>query len=363
MNFKKTKELIERRICDLNIPYFSCLIHRNGSEVFRYSTSKDNKKLCMYSMIKPITCVAFMQLVEKGLVDLNDNVSKYLEGFNCLKNINTGEFYSKDITIKHLLTMTSGLDYNFQRPSILKIGLENPGANTIEICQTFALDGLIFEPGTNYEYSLSIDVVAAIIEKITNCKFSNYIKCNIFDVLGMNDSTAKKNNALANYCEDEYWPVSENTVKKSNSKYYFTQFPTENYESGGGGLISTIDDYIKFTDSLANNLENLITNESVDTIAKIYVENPPYDEGNFQFSKSNKDYGYGLAVRVRKAESPEGIPYGEFGWDGATGSYCLIDRKNHLSIVMGLTIGNWPCYLKDFHISIVKQIYRDLLSK
>ena len=89
-----------------------------------------------------------------------------------------------------------------------------------------------------------------------------------------------------------------------------------------------------------------------------YVKNTPFCAEVQEYSKSSKEYGYGYAVRVRKYDSEEGITKGEFGWDGASGSYCLCDRKNNISIVIGLNIQAWPTYVKDLHIKLAKLLYK-----
>ena len=113
--------------------------------------------------------------------------------------------------------------------------------------------------------------------------------------------------------------------------------------------------------SLAND-NRLLSNESIRKISKIYVENTPFNKDVEEYSKSSEDYGYGYGVRVRKHESSFGIPEGEFGWDGAAGSYCLCDRKNGISITIGLNVLSWPSYVKDFHIKLANFIYFDLLK-
>ncbi|MCQ3035022.1 MAG: beta-lactamase family protein [Bacilli bacterium] len=358
MDFELTTKTIKECIESLKLPYFKILVKKDGKDVFTYNYEIEdfgNEQLAMYSMSKPITCVAFMQLVEKGLVSLDDDLDKYYPEYTHLFNIKTKEVIKNKIKIYNLLSMTSGLDYGLGRKAIKDLVSSNPNASTQEVCAVFGKDGILFEPGEGYQYSLSLDVVAALIEKISGERFSDYVKKNIFDRLGMNHSTFKQC-SLIDSCRCEYLP-NDLSLMKVNT-YYHGFHPSKNYESGGAGLISTVKDYSLFADSLANN-NILITEESKNKISKIIVQDTPFDESVKEYSKSSEEYGYGLAVRVRKNDSIEGIPAGEFGWDGAAGSYSLIDRKNNVSIVIGLTILNWPSYVTDLHIKIVKAIYSD----
>ena len=366
MKLTRTTEFLKNKIIELKLPYFSCIIKKDGQIIFDYcheENDKGNDLLLMYSMSKPITAIALMQLVEKGLVNLDDKVSKYLPNFENLNNITTNQKIFRDVKIWNLLSMTSGLDYDFSRKSVQDLLKKNSLANTVEICSCLAKDGLLFNPGERFQYSLSMDVIAAIIEVVTKKQFSLYVKENIFDKLGMNKSSFKQDLNLVNKCRKEYCPSNDLSNLIPKDYLYKNFFPSKNYESGGAGLISTINDYSLFADSLANRENIIIKDDTVNDLAKIWISETPFNESVKEYSKSSKDYGYGLGVRVRKSNSIEGIPQGEFGWDGAAGCYFLVDRKNHISIVMGLTISSWPLYLNDFHIALVKNIYTDIFKK
>jgi len=366
MEFIKTKTYIEKKIKELHLPYFAILVKKDGKAIFEYNHKVDdfnNDLLCMYSMSKPVTCAAFMQLVQKGLVKLDDNVCDYLDGYDVIKSFYSGEQYKTPIKMWHLLSMSSGLDYNLGRKAVKDLVEKCRDASTIDVCSMFAKDGILFEPGKGYQYSLSLDVIASVVEKVSGVKFSTYVKENIFDVLGMKNSTFTQNDKLAKSCRAEYWPNADITDIENKPNYYLNFFPSTSYESGGAGLISTVKDYSLFADSIACRTNKILADSLADEIGKVIVSNTPFNETVQEFSKSSVDYGYGLAVRVRKSDSIEGIPAGEFGWDGAAGSYSLMDRKNHISIVMGMTIMNWPAYIKDLHIAIVKELYKEIFSK
>lgn len=359
--FDETISFINKLIKKYKLPYFECLVKKEGKEIFRFKYDKDNLKsnlLRMYSMSKPITAVAVLQLVEKGKINLNDNISKYIENMPELFLISNGSKVKKPITVHNLLSMTSGLDYNLDRPSIVKAAHDNKEISTLELCPYIFSDGLQFIPGTDIFYSLSFDVLAGIIEKASGMKFSSYIEKNIFKPLGMKESTFANDINFSIKTRNEF-DAGDGSLLPSRPHYKWF-FPSKNYESGGAGLISTVDDYSLFIDSLANRTNKIISDSSIDLMSKVYVENSPISKEIMNFSRLKEDYGYGYGVRVRKYKTEEGIPVGEFGWDGAAGSFLLCDRENNVSIVIGLNVFGWPSYLKDFHINISKLIYQEI---
>jgi len=192
-------------------------------------------------------------------------------------------------------------------------------------------------------------------------KFSTYVDKNIFKPLKMHNSTFAHDLNLATTSRKEF-DFCDAGISLPRLHYEWF-FPSKNYESGGAGLISTVDDYSLFIDSLANRTNKVISDSSVNEMSKIHVENSPISKSILNYSRLREDYGYGYGVRVRKNKSEEGIPVGEFGWDGAAGSYSLCDRTNNISIVIGLNVFGWPNYLKDFHITISKLIYKELEIK
>lgn len=358
--FRNTKAYIESKIKELKLPFLEILVRKDRKVVFKYKYSIDkpyNPLLCMYSMSKPITTVALLQLLDQKKVSLDDEVSKYLDGYSSLHLINTKKIINKKITILHLLSMSSGLDYNLGRKSITNYLKKHKNASTIELCELFAKDGLNFIPGSKFQYSLSMDVVAAIIEKVSGMKFSSYVDKYIFKPLKMNHSTFINSSKLVNTTNIEYRNEHNKLIKYKRSYKLF--IPNNKYESGGAGLISTVEDYSKFIDSLANT-SPVIKDKYILTMNKLIIKDTPFNTGVSEYSKSSDEYGYGLGVRVRKKPSKYGIPKGEFGWDGATGSYSLCDKKNHISIVIGMNIQNWPSYIKDFHIALSNKIYKDI---
>ena len=325
----KTLELL-KHFEQLGIPLLDCVVRQSGEDIFRYrsgysddSRSKaadGSERYNIYSCSKLITCTAAMQLVEKDIIRLDDAVSEYLPEFRDLTKIVDGkvEKVRNTMTIRHLFAMTAGLTYNIASDNI-KRGIKETGGllPTRDAMKYLACDPLIFEPGSNWNYSLCHDVLAAVVEVASKKRFGLYVKENIFDRIGMKKSTF--------LLPDEELPeiAAQYRYDAASGKYVFCGPQIQgyklgsNYESGGAGCISTVDDYILFLDNLCRG-EALLKR---DTIA--YMASPQIckaaDPQAAEFIKV-PGYSYGLGVRCP-------VPGGErvdFGWGGAAGAYLAV---------------------------------------
>jgi len=272
-----------------------------------------------------------MKLIEENRLSLKDEVCEYLPAYRdmTVKNGKRIVKAKKKITIRDLMTMTAGLDYDINSPSIKKI-IEDTGgkAGTREVVEAMAIEPLSFEPGTRYQYSLCHDVLAAVIEVITGRLFSGYLAKIIFDPLNMKDSKLKADEKDYLRLSPMYTYDPKNmTSEKIPQKNYF--LITENYESGGAGLVSSVNDMIKFTDALSDGKERVISTDSIQRMSRNELKGKPLEDFK---TLGKKGYGYGLGVRTLIDKSSSRSPIGEFGWDGAAGSYALIDPKSGLSI-------------------------------
>lgn len=351
-------------VLNKKIPYFDVAVNRGYKNVYRYYGGRvcaDGKeKLCMFSLTKPLTAVLMLRLIEDGKASLDDDVADYIPAFKSAYYFAGGEKMKADIKIRHLLTMTSGLNYDLKSQSIneVKILLGNK-ATTFDIVSAYSHEPLEFKPGERFLYSLSFDVLAAIIERISGARFSDYIDRVIFKPLGMNNSSVKScNNVPDVFIFDE-----KSGIRKTDNNAYYDFIFTDEYESGGAGLISSVEDYLQFAETLANggvakNGYRLLTQKSLDLMAENHISNISF--GNSFTCVQGTDYGYGFGVRTRTKESAGGVPVGEFGWDGAAGSYLLVDPKNCVSVVIGLNVLNWPSFFKGEHLKIIEKIYSEL---
>ncbi len=348
------------------IPQCSLFVTLDGKTVYEKTVGRETQErnigfVCSISKIT--TCVAAMRLVEEGKLGLDDPVSRYLPAYaNLTVKQKDGSVTPAQnvMTIRQLFTMTGGLNYNLKAEPIAQVTADR-SAGTIEVVNAFAKSPLDFEPGTKFQYSLCHDVLAAVVEVVSGVRFSDYVKKIILDPLSMKDTGYHLPEDLRLRLAKQYsyrHGVSRAVEREPACPYVLT----DNYDSGGAGLYTTAEDQIKLMTTLAlggTNKEGyrLLKTE---TVAKMEV-GLLSDEILKKFMP-NRLYGYswGLCGRVHVdpivSSSPSSV--GEFGWDGATGSFALIDRKNRLAIYFGAHI-----YDNDYMTHKGQDFIRDLVYR
>ena len=175
----------------------------------------------MYSMTKPLTIACALKLMEEGKLGFTDPVFKYLPGWRV----------HPEATVEHLMSMKGGLDYELKAPEILACG---PHADTQAIANALANRPLKFVPGTDFQYSLCLDVLAGVIEAASGMKFSEYMSKTLFEPLGMADSSLRlTENQKSRLCAQYQWVEAEKkSVPLGNDNIDYNL--TDAYESGGG---------------------------------------------------------------------------------------------------------------------------------
>ena len=361
MDFKYLEKFIDG-LFENGFSGSDCAVSYKGDIVFRHFAGYrdvENKKpvtgdelYFLYSASKVITITAAMMLYERGAFLLDDEVSEYIPEF---KNMNIKRFErngcftltpaKKPIRIHDLFTMSAGLTYDLNSPSIQAVREKTNGkCPTVETVKAIANEPLLFEPGERFNYSLCHDVIGALVEVLSGMKFGDFLKENIFEPLNMTRTGFDVNDDILDKMACQYqWENWETRrlvqIPKKNEFILGTE-----YQSGGAGLISCVDDYIKFSECLANggntkSGKNIISQATIDLIRQDHLN----DVSREDFHKSSlADYSYGLGVRtmVDKARSSSNSPIGEFGWDGAAAAYTLIDPKNNLAIYYGTHVRN-----------------------
>lgn len=324
-----------------NVPQAECIVTVKGKVVFRYNScpTVDKGLYNLYSLTKVMVCVAALQLYERGYYLLDDNVSRYLPEWSTVK-IRRGQecrLPNREVTIRDLFTMTAGLDYNLQSLEIQDIIRRTEGrCPTREVVKAIAEGGIRFEPGSHFCYSLCHDIIGALIEVWSGQKLSDYMKKHLFLPAGMlntgfNLFDTQKERLLPQY----KWGAENGCARRISSENPF-RLGTE-YESGGAGLISCADDLSVFADMLCRRGRTV---KGEDILGKGTIELMRMDHLNetekADFLNVNMPgYSYGLGVRTLSAPVLAGAlgNIGEFGWDGAAGSYLLVDTKAELTIV------------------------------
>ena len=334
--FEKTKAFLDSFL-KLGVPGFDIVVYKDGECVFRYMngfSDLENKasitgkeRYNIYSCSKPITAVAALQLWEKGLFSLEDKLSLYMPEFEKMTvRTNEGIKEAKNpILIKHLFEMTAGFDYNVESASLKKARENTNGlCPTRETMKYLAKEPLAFEPGTGWLYGLSHDVLASLVEVITGTRFSEYVKANIFEPLGMTNSTflLPKEELEGIAPQYEFVGGAPNPLRIGEDITIY-KLGSE-YESGGAGCISTVDDYIKFLEALR--IGDIILKKETVNLMQTDRLNEQQRGGYSAYLKPN--YGYGLGVRTPK----ENGVMSDFGWAGAAGAHAAVDLKNGISI-------------------------------
>ena len=342
----------------------NCLILKDGIEQCYYQSGYmdvENKKLInrdslfrLYSMSKTITSAATMLLVERGIIDLYENVSKYIPSFanpKIEKPDGTLVDASREIHIGDLLSMSSGLTYpGITSPSsvasdkliteVIEKMHSDKALTTMEIADRIGANPLAFDPGSHWEYGLSADVLGAVIECATGMKYGDFLKENIFDPLGMKDIgfyvPADKYDKLANLytCDgNDFTLYTQDFLGVSNK---MDKSPA--FESGGAGLCASIDDFVPFSQMLLNggtyNGVRLMSPETVKYMTTFRLPDK-YRSDIYNFMPHLAGYTYGNLLRVMVADN-EAVTLGnngEYGWDGWTGTYFANDPANNLTIL------------------------------
>tara|TARA_Y100000814_G_scaffold209252_1_gene154958 strand:- start:1276 stop:2505 length:1230 start_codon:yes stop_codon:yes gene_type:complete len=342
----------------------------------------------IYSMTKPITSVGFMRLYELGLVSLDDPVHKFIPSWKDLivyQSGNLNNFFgvppSEPMTIKHLLTHQSGLTYGLMSDTKVDqayrtlINFADPNAGTLEdLIELLSNLPLVFSPGSAWNYSLSTDVLGYLISVISDMDFDDYLKKYIFDPLGMIDTDfyvpqEKIDRFAANYVSGPSNYTSEKNFSESEglrllddpmASIYSTK---PSYLSGGGGLVSTLDDYMNFSRMLLNKGSFgdafILNPETIELMTQNHIpENKDLTnfamEGIRWAESSFADVGFGLGFSTQTADTSEGSK-GQYGWGGAASTYFWIDPQIDLiCIFMTQFI---PSYTYDIRNELRRLVY------
>jgi len=340
----------------------SLLIKRNGSEVF-YS-NVGNRDISdglpferdtivrIYSMTKLITSVILMKLVEKGLFSLETPVSEFIPSFKNMrslipnaKSINQTEICDTP-TLHHLLTHTSGLSYSFN-PGLLAGEMERAGLTMGEMFNFTLKDAvtelsklpLSFKPGSRWEYSVSTDLLGRVIEIVSGKTLDKVFREEIFDPLGMEETSFKIDLKSIDRFASLYSPLEGNSLTLVDHRDT-TPYRNPLLFSGGGGLVSTIDDYMKFGEMIcAGGIYNdtrIISSKTLNFMRLNHLRGDIASLGPESFAEQPMDgMGFGLGGAVVLNPGLTRIPgnVGDFGWGGMASTFFWTDPVNSMSVV------------------------------
>jgi CubicO group peptidase (beta-lactamase class C family) len=309
----------------------------------------------IYSMTKPVTAVAAMQLYEQGLVRLNDEVSRWLPEFADMRVLVGGNAEqpktvpaAEPVRLWHLLTHTAGLTYAFTKSSVLDEMYRLRGADQlvdwdadlVEMCRRWGSLPLLFEPGTGWNYSVATDVLGRVVEVVTGQRLDEVFAERIFAPLGMKETRwwvdAEDAGRLAALYVPH--PGTGRAVRYDELGRRATTAPT--MLSGGGGLISTAADYARFTSMLVRGGE--LDGERVlgpRTLAYMTRNHLPGGQslaslGRGMFAETTYDgigFGLGFGVSVDPVATKVTTTPGEFTWGGLASTAFWVDPAEQLT--------------------------------
>ena len=350
--------LVQRHIDSGDITGAVMLVARKGQVAFveaQGTMDVDTRKpmtrdavFRMASMTKPVIGVAVMMMLEEGKLQLGDPVSKYIPEFKGMKvAVLQGPAPApgaaaaapptfstvpavRDITIKDLLTHTSGLSSGPMGQSEVRKNRRKPTETLADYIPRLGSTPLEFQPGSRWMYSASdgIDVLARVVEVASGMPLDRFLKQRIFDPLDMPNTSHYPTDAQMPRLVTAYQKTDKGLVKTENS----LSMSSKVYFAGGGGLVSTIDDYSHFAQMLANggelNGKRLLSPRTVKLMSSVHIPStlPGRTTGE----------GFGLTVRVIQdaVAGNHRISDGSFGWSGAYGTHFWIDPKEEVVAVM-----------------------------
>ena len=326
-------------------------------DLARGTAMREDAIFRIYSMTKPVTSVALLMLVEAGQVALDDPVARFIPAFaNLGVYVDGGEgafgtsLPSRPMQVVDLLRHTSGFTYGFMNRTPVdavyrKQGISDPATEGGLPAMIAALEKLPleFSPGEKWNYSVSTDVAGFLVEVISGQRFADFVRARILGPLRMDDTDFfvpqdKRHRFAACYAvrndKMELFDDSQKTMFGAPPKL----------ESGGGGLVGTAQDYLRFCRMLLNKGEldgaRLLSPKTVELMTMTHLPGGKFITqmmpSGGAFSETNyRGVGFGLGVSVTQDVAATGIPgsVGEFAWGGMASTAFFVDPKEDMAVV------------------------------
>lgn len=368
------------------------LVIQNGKIIYHKSFGLANKEkneamttnhiFRIASMTKPIISVAAMQLYEQGKFLLDDPVSKFipefknpvvLDKYNATDTTYTTIAAKREITIRHLLSHTSGIGYaqigTAQANAIyfkngINGGIGTPYSTLKDNIPKLAKLPLFNQPGESFLYGLNVDVLGYLIEVISGMPLDKYLKEKIFDPLGMKDTyfflpADKQKRLVPLYAQDAKGLKLQDSLISLNGTFW-RDFPKINgsFFSGGAGLASTASDYAIFAQALLNggeyNGKKILSPHTIQLMTKNHIR----DLVMWGNPDNPNRFGLGFGVYTEKSELNTPVAAGSYDWAGMFASHFWVDPKNKIVAVFMRNV--WPTTEWDFGERIKPVVYQAL---
>ena len=355
-----TREYIDRK----KLPGTLTLVARRGEiaylkaqglmDVERNKPMREDTIFRIYSMTKPITSLAMMQLYEQGRFMLNEPVHKYIPAWKNLRVYSSG-LYPNFITtptrrpmiIRDLFTHMSGLTYGFMNRTNVDAAyreLKLDGSRTLtldKLIEQLSELPLEFSPGTAWNYSVATDVLGYLVQLLSDKPLPDYFREHIFNPLGMQDTGFRvPREKLDRFAACYAWRPDGFALQDDPHQSHYTEDMP--FHSGGGGLVSSIDDYFHFAQALCNGgsfnggriigrktLEFMRMNHLPDNRSLPGLSIGPFSETPYEGS----GFGLGFSVRTDIPSSQANGSVGEYGWGGLASTTFSVDPVEDMVMI------------------------------
>ncbi len=312
----------------------------------------------IYSMTKPVTAVAALILYEEGRFQMSDPVSKYLPEFEGQMLYRDGELVepASPMTMRQLFTHTAGLTYGYTLDNpvdeLYKDAQLTESRDLDEYIAKLAKLPLRFEPGTRYHYSVASDVLGAAVERISGQPLDEFFKDRIFAPLGMHDTffsvPSDKAHRLAS---SHFWDYENDAITLAPSEFQQSHYDVTLF-SGGGGLVSTITDYMRFCEMVRRggslDGQRLLGPKTVEFMASDHLTPAVRAEGAGQYPGDDfypgQSKALGFGVIIDPAITPAISSQGELSWGGLAGTQFWIDPEEEIVAIAMVQLfrSPWP---------------------
>jgi CubicO group peptidase (beta-lactamase class C family) len=350
---------VRRYVEDGRLPGCHVSITRHGQPVHSFSYGFADKEAGtavteqtlwrLYSMTKPVTAVAAMQLYEQGAFSLNDELSTYLPAFGDMRVYRSGPPEqpvtlpaTEPIRMWHLLTHTAGLTYGFLRASNVDAMYRLAGSDFAQpagldlagLCDLWATMPLLFEPGTKWNYSVATDVLGRVLEVLTGSSLAAVFQDQLFDPLGMTDTRWWVDGHDAPRLAALYTPMPGTGQAVRYDLVGTSALQPPAYLGGGGGLIGTAADYDRFLRALVLGGEydgvRVLGRRTLEYMTRNHLPGGqmlPSVAAGANTPLEFHGVGFGLGFAVVADPVPGKVPStaGEFAWGGAAGTEFWVD--------------------------------------
>ncbi|MBY6138375.1 beta-lactamase family protein [Leisingera daeponensis] len=370
---ERIKSWQQRYVNEQKYPGSAVLVWRGGKEVCFHAAGLRNIEedlpftrdtlVRLYSMTKPVTSVAIMILLERGLFHLDAPVSDFLPEFSCMEALVPGASAIDQTepcpppTLHQLLTHTSGLSYPFN-PGVLPEAMASkdlmfkPDQGSLDrMVERLSRLPLAFQPGNRWEYSVAADVLGRVIEVVSGRPFGDFLADEIFAPLGMTQTGFRVPDGAGNRFASLYTPLAGDAMALNSAvtsgeslrltdSYGRSPFEHADMQSGGGGLVGNIDDYMKFAEMLRCRGRFgdsfIIGPQTADFMMQNHLSGEIASMGPLSFAEQpmqGMGFGLGGAVVLNpvRARCPGSI--GDFCWGGIASTFFWVDRQLDLSVV------------------------------